>query len=822
MVEAAKAERLALVVFAGEAFIALPLTQDRDAVLTYLRALDSDTISVKGSELGRALAAAGRTFDPRSSRPRTVLLLSDGEDFGPVPDAEIAELHALGARVIAVGYGTEQGGAVPGQAALAEALRAGETTLSQRNDGTAASGSRPRPTARTSARSRSARPRPSSCQRRIRRARLPRASPRAIHSRPVLVAAALALAAELWLSGGAFALRARRAPAPAVWQRRRAQALAAAVAALAIGALGVGGLIAQGDAALDDGHADEALALYRQAEESRPDDARLEIRIGNALFRLGRTDQAVRRVPGRAAHGRTPTTPRRASRRASTWATRWSRRSTSRRRATRTGRRCSPSPNERRGEVELRVRGEADPGASAGSAARPEHRAQEGERLGRPGRPESAGAAQRAAAREGLTRRARGRALARHARRADLGGAAPAGVERDRRQGPRAAGREDVVSGPRAIAAAVSIAAVLALAGAARAGDAEPISVRVSLDRDSVRVHEQVLLSVEVTHPVDARATWEPPPLDGFWVERLGMRALPDAPNGLHRTEFRRALFPTRPGLLEIGTSKLVIDALDGGRDRDLPVPGTSIRVEPLPDGVPPDVLVGQLELHARRRRPGAARQVRHADHRASPARPTCGTRRPPDVETLVGPDVEVFPEPAKLSIGENAGRATTRRQFRYALVPARAGRLAIPSLEIPYFDPARGAVVTAKSERSRSTWSKARRRTSRVSPAAPRRLTRAPGSSALALRAGRGRGTRRRHLRAPASSAQSTAGRRRSGIRQAFDAARDARGTREFHGAPRARGAGRIGVQHRLDALRAHEAPSSPRRSTTAKRSTA
>jgi tetratricopeptide (TPR) repeat protein len=291
VVEAAKSERLGLVVFAGEAFIALPLTQDRDAVLTYLRALDSDTISVKGSELGRGLAAAGRTFDPRSSRPRTVLLLSDGEDFGPVPDTEIAELHALGARVVAVGYGTEEGGAVPGQAALAEALRAGETTLSQRNDGLleriAAETDgvyfreieeRPTPAQLLPAADASGAPAPAE----------PARDPLA----PVLVAAALALAAELWLSGGAFALRGRRAPAPAVWQRRRAPAVAAAVAALAIGALGIGGLIAQGDTALADGRAEEALGLYRQAEESRPDDARLEIRIGNALFALGRTDQA--------------------------------------------------------------------------------------------------------------------------------------------------------------------------------------------------------------------------------------------------------------------------------------------------------------------------------------------------------------------------------------------------------------------------------------------------------------------------------------------------------------------------------------------------
>lgn len=357
------------------------------------------------------------------------------------------------------------------------------------------------------------------------------------------------------------------------------------------------------------------------------------------------------------------------------------------------------------------------------------------------------------------------------------------------------------MNGPRALAAAVSIAAALALAGAGRAGDAEPISVRVSLDRDSVRVHEQVLLSVEVTHPVDARATWEPPPLDGFWVERLGMRALPDAPNGLHRTEFRRALFPTRPGLLEIGVSKLVIDAVDGSRDRDLPVPGTSIRVEALPAGVPPDVLVGKLELHL-----GVDDRVRLGKSVTLIVELAGETNvwdaKAPDVQTLVGPDVDVFPEPAKLSIGENAGRATTRRQFRYALVPARAGRLAIPPLEIPYFDPARGAVVMAKSDAlavdviEGSAADEPHLGFTPSPHASGRSLPLWPFALAGVAALGAALFVRRR--RRGGELARTPAGPK---PHEAFDAARNARGTREFPALlARAVRVG-IGVQHRLDA---------------------
>ena len=286
--EEAQGVRLALVVFAGEAFIALPLTQDRDAVLTYLRSLDSETISVRGSELARGLEVAARAFDPRSSRPRTVLLLTDGEDFGPSPEAQIAELSSLGAHVVAVGYGTEEGGSVPGQLALAEAVRRGEATVSRRSDAVLR-----RIAAETGGvYFRELEERPSTAD--LLPPQAPRAAPEPDAGKapdpllPFLIAAGLALAAELWLSGEGF----RRPRARA--RRRRLVAAAAGGVALATAAFGpASSWLERGDEALASGHPEEALTLYREAERTGADDARTQIRIGNALFRLERIDQAA-------------------------------------------------------------------------------------------------------------------------------------------------------------------------------------------------------------------------------------------------------------------------------------------------------------------------------------------------------------------------------------------------------------------------------------------------------------------------------------------------------------------------------------------------
>ncbi|HXX49484.1 MAG TPA: VWA domain-containing protein [Myxococcota bacterium] len=280
VVEAARAERLALVVFSGEAFIALPLTQDRDAILTYLRALDSSTISVRGTELGRALAEAARAFDPRSSRPRSVLLLSDGEDFGPAPEPELAELRALGVRVVAVGFGTEEGGPVPGQSAQSESVRIGEPPVSQRNDGLLSHIASE--TGGAYFRENEDRPKPAALlplEAAAGAARGPK--PERESLTPVLSLAAVLLVLELWLSCAPLGSR-RTLARPAL-----------AVVALALGGFGPSSAVRRGDAALAEDKPADALADYREAEGSEPNDARLQVRIGNALYRLQRLDQAA-------------------------------------------------------------------------------------------------------------------------------------------------------------------------------------------------------------------------------------------------------------------------------------------------------------------------------------------------------------------------------------------------------------------------------------------------------------------------------------------------------------------------------------------------
>jgi Ca-activated chloride channel family protein len=106
-------DRAGLVVFAGEAMTAAPLTRDHTALLRALVSARPGTVSAAGSNLGEAIQQARRCFDRAATGPRALLILSDGEQLqGDAVEAARAA-HAAGLQVHAAGVGSAAGAKVP-------------------------------------------------------------------------------------------------------------------------------------------------------------------------------------------------------------------------------------------------------------------------------------------------------------------------------------------------------------------------------------------------------------------------------------------------------------------------------------------------------------------------------------------------------------------------------------------------------------------------------------------------------------------------------------------------------------------------------------
>lgn len=100
--------RVGLVAFAGAAFLQCPLTLDYDAFEQSLEAVDANTISVPGTDIGRALDEAYRGMD-KKSRHKLVVLVTDGEDLAEDGVGKAKSLAKEGVVVFTVGVGTPAG-----------------------------------------------------------------------------------------------------------------------------------------------------------------------------------------------------------------------------------------------------------------------------------------------------------------------------------------------------------------------------------------------------------------------------------------------------------------------------------------------------------------------------------------------------------------------------------------------------------------------------------------------------------------------------------------------------------------------------------------
>ena len=105
--------QVGLIVFAGDAFVVAPLSDDADTLLGMLDALSPEVMPVRGSRPDLGLAKAGELLTQAGAREGEVILVGDdaGDDRAL---AAAADLRAQGRRVSVIGVGTGEGAPVPG------------------------------------------------------------------------------------------------------------------------------------------------------------------------------------------------------------------------------------------------------------------------------------------------------------------------------------------------------------------------------------------------------------------------------------------------------------------------------------------------------------------------------------------------------------------------------------------------------------------------------------------------------------------------------------------------------------------------------------
>ena len=113
-IEKRESDRIGLVVFAKDAFVAGPLTLDHDFLLQNLARLKLDMIP-DGTAIGLGLSAALNRLRDLTSKSKIVILMTDGQNnAGKVPPLTAAEVaQTLGIKVYTIGVGTRGLAPVP-------------------------------------------------------------------------------------------------------------------------------------------------------------------------------------------------------------------------------------------------------------------------------------------------------------------------------------------------------------------------------------------------------------------------------------------------------------------------------------------------------------------------------------------------------------------------------------------------------------------------------------------------------------------------------------------------------------------------------------
>jgi Ca-activated chloride channel family protein len=104
--------RLAVVVFAGDAYPLIPLTIDLDAAAVFLEGVEPGMVALPGSNIERAVNASLELL-PAEGDGRVVVLVTDGENLQGDTKAAADALSEASVGVLAVVAGTEGGGPIP-------------------------------------------------------------------------------------------------------------------------------------------------------------------------------------------------------------------------------------------------------------------------------------------------------------------------------------------------------------------------------------------------------------------------------------------------------------------------------------------------------------------------------------------------------------------------------------------------------------------------------------------------------------------------------------------------------------------------------------
>ena len=106
-------DKIGLIVFAGDAFVQLPITSDYVSAKMFLSSINPSMMATQGTDIARAIEMATHSFTQEEGIGKAIIVITDGEDHegGALQAAEAAKDEGM--RVYVLGVGSVNGAPIP-------------------------------------------------------------------------------------------------------------------------------------------------------------------------------------------------------------------------------------------------------------------------------------------------------------------------------------------------------------------------------------------------------------------------------------------------------------------------------------------------------------------------------------------------------------------------------------------------------------------------------------------------------------------------------------------------------------------------------------
>ncbi|MFN8287228.1 MAG: VWA domain-containing protein [Chitinophagales bacterium] len=106
-------DRLGMIVFAGRAYLQMPLTVDYSAARMYLKTINTNMMPTQGTNIAEAVDHARESFVQGEDKHKALIIISDGEDNEGGTDEAIAAAVKEGIKIYTIGVGSDKGSPIP-------------------------------------------------------------------------------------------------------------------------------------------------------------------------------------------------------------------------------------------------------------------------------------------------------------------------------------------------------------------------------------------------------------------------------------------------------------------------------------------------------------------------------------------------------------------------------------------------------------------------------------------------------------------------------------------------------------------------------------